>query len=139
MASWFAPINFLTMDEQHRANPVCRSQFSPHDAPDSPESRWLGAPIQTIPDAVTAASPLSYIDGATNLPPFHLENGDEDCLVPGEQTGELAAALRAEGAAVTHLVVPGAGHGRHFPASRQMPGVIRFFDGALKATSARER
>ena len=133
VVSWFAPINFLTMDDQHRANPVCRSQFTPHDAPDSPESRWLGAPIQTIPETARAASPLSYIDAATNLPPFHLEAGDEDCLVPGEQSGELAGALTAKGATVTHLVVPGAGHGRRFPASRQMPGVIRFFDSVLKA------
>src|SRR3954447_15054697 len=133
VASWFAPINFLTMDEQHRANPVCRSQFHPHDAPDSPESRWLGAPIQTIPDQVRAASPLAYLDGAQELPPFHLENGDEDCLVPGEQTGELADALAARGAQVTHHVVNGAGRGRRFPAADRMPAVIAFFDRFVSA------
>ena len=34
VASWFAPIDFLTMDEQHRANAVCASQFHPHDGAD---------------------------------------------------------------------------------------------------------
>jgi hypothetical protein len=52
--------------------------------------------------------------------------------VPGEQTGELAAALHAAGAAVAHRVVEGAGHGMRFPAAQEMPGVIRFFDDVLK-------
>ena len=131
VASWFAPIDFLTMDEQHRANAVCASQFHPHDALDSPESRWLGAPIQTIPEEVRAASPLAYLDEAAELPPFHLEAGDEDCSVPGEQTGQLAAALRERGADVTHHVVRGAGHGRRFPAAERMPGVVAFFQRTL--------
>jgi hypothetical protein len=64
VASWFAPINFLTIDDQHRGNPVCKSQFNSHDAADSPESRWLGAPIQTIKATAREASPLTYVGSA---------------------------------------------------------------------------
>ena len=35
VASWFAPIDFLTMDEQHRANAVCASQL--HSARPRPQ------------------------------------------------------------------------------------------------------
>ena len=137
VASWFAPIDFLTMDDQHRANPVCRTRFRSHDAPDSPESRLMGAPIQTIPDAVRAASPLAHLHAAQDLPPFHLAAGDQDCSVPGEQTAQLAAALAERGATVTHRVVRGAGHGRGFPAAQEMPHVVDFFDRTL--TSRRSR
>ena len=84
VASWFAPIDYLAVDDQHRANPVCRTRFQSHDAPDSPESRLMAAPIQTIPDADRAASPLARVDAAEHLPPFHLAAGDQDCSVPGE-------------------------------------------------------
>ena len=109
------PIDFLTMDDQHRANEHCRSVFQPHDDADSPESRWMGAPIQTIPDPCgrRARSPTS--SRGRELPPFHLEHGDRDCSVPGEQTGRLAAALTAVGADVTHRVVEGAGHATALP------------------------
>jgi acetyl esterase/lipase len=137
VASWFAPIDFLTMDDQHRANPVCRTRFRSHDAPDSPESRLMGAPIQTIPDAVRAASPLAPLDAAQDLPPFHLAAGDQDCSVPGEQTAQLADALAERGATVTHRVVRGAGHGRGFPAAQEMPHVVDFFDRTLRARPGR--
>ena len=60
------------------------------------------------PETARAASPLSYIDAATNLSPFHLEAGDEDCLFPGSSPANSPAPT-AKGATVTHLVVPGAG------------------------------
>lgn len=132
VAAWFAPIDFLTMDDQHRANPACADRFHPHDAADSPESRWLGAPIQTVPDRVREASPLAYLDDAAPLPPFHLAHGDRDDKVPGEQTGQLADALARHGAVVTHRVVAGAGHGRDFPAADELPHVIAFFDRHLR-------
>ncbi len=132
VAAWFAPIDFLTMDDQHRANPACADRFLPHDAADSPESRWLGAPIQTIPERVREASPLAYLDGADPLPAFHLAHGDRDDKVPGEQTGQLAEALTRRGAVVTHRIVAGAGHGRDFPVADELPHVIAFFDRHLR-------
>jgi acetyl esterase/lipase len=133
MASWFAPIDFLTMDEQHRTNAVCIAGFASHDAADSPESRWMGAPIQTIEDKVKAASPLAYIESAQQLPPFYLEHGDQDCHVPAEQTAQLAAALKTKGANVTHRVIAGAGHATSFPSTQELPSVVAFFEHALKA------
>ena len=47
-----------------------------HDAPNSPESRLVGAPIQTVPDRVKAASPLTYV--AAGAPPFLLMHGLAD-------------------------------------------------------------
>ena len=46
---------------------------APHDAPNSAESRLVGAPIQTVPDKVRAASPLTYVHAGA--PPFLLMHG----------------------------------------------------------------
>src|SRR5436190_12075678 len=44
-----------------------------HDEASSAESRLMGAPIQTIPDKVKAASPITYV--AKGAPPFLLMHG----------------------------------------------------------------
>ena len=45
-----------------------------HDAPDSPESQLIGAPIREHPDLVARANPISYIGPDT--PPFLIVHGD---------------------------------------------------------------
>jgi acetyl esterase/lipase len=102
---WFGPSDFAQMDAQ------ASQQGCPpdHGAADSPESAYLGAPIGTVPEKVRAASPITYIDSAD--PPFLLQKGSEDCMVPVGQSQVLAEALRKAGVPVTHEVLEGAGHG----------------------------
>jgi len=107
---WYGPANFLTMDAQAKNPGGCRQTPQLHDHKRSPESRWLGAPIQTVPAKAAAANPISYLAGARTLPPFMVAHGDSDCVVPYGQSLELVAALREHGATVTFTLLAGAGH-----------------------------
>jgi acetyl esterase/lipase len=80
----------------------------PHDAPTSPESRLVGAPIQTVPDKVRAASPLTYVTG--NAPPFLIMHGLADSSVPHGQSVILYEALAAAGNDVTLRLIDGLPH-----------------------------
>jgi len=66
-----------------------------HDAPQSAESRLVGAPIQTAPDRVAAASPLTYVK--PGAPPFLIMHGLADNSVPHGQSVMLYEALAKAG------------------------------------------
>ncbi len=80
----------------------------PHDAPASPESRLVGAPIQTVPDRVRAASPLTYV--TAGAPPFLLMHGLADNSVPHGQSVLLYEALAKAGNDVTLRLIDGLPH-----------------------------
>ena len=80
----------------------------PHDAPNSPESRLVGAPIQTVPDRVKAASPLTYV--AAGAPPFLVMHGLADNSVPHHQSVMLYEALAAAGNTATLRLIDGLPH-----------------------------
>lgn len=112
VVAWDAPSDFLVMDRQTAEHPPEGGDgpVQGHDASDSPESRFLGAPIQEVPDIAARANPMSYLGSAPSLPPFFLAVGTGDRLIPHQQTLALAEALRAHGAAVTLEVIEGALH-----------------------------
>jgi acetyl esterase/lipase len=80
----------------------------PHDSPTSPESRLVGAPIQTVPDRVRAASPLTYV--RAGAPPFLIMHGLADNSVPHGQSVLLYDALAAAGNDVTLRLIDGLPH-----------------------------
>jgi acetyl esterase/lipase len=108
----FGPTDFLQADAQFAsATPAaCSGQVLAQDPADSPESAFLGAPIQTVPDQAAAANPITYIATAKTLPVFLVAHGDSDCQVPNQQSQILHKALRAAGATSTFNVIQGAGH-----------------------------
>ena len=71
--------------------------------------RYLGAAIADVPELVRKANPITYI--SKEDPPFFLQKGTEDCLVPFAQSGLLAEALKAAGPKVAFDKIEGAGHG----------------------------
>jgi acetyl esterase/lipase len=103
VVDWYGPTELLTMDEQ--APP---SSFQPHNAPDSPEARMVGAPIQQDKERARHASPITYVSAAA--PPFLIQHGTADRIVPVGQGRALAGALEAAGAKVTMIDVAGADH-----------------------------
>jgi acetyl esterase/lipase len=109
----YGPTDFLQMDAQFAAAPpaACNGQVQAHDPADSPESAYLGAPIQTVPDQAAAANPITYIGAAKTLPVFLIAHGDSDCLVPNQQSEILHEALQAAGATSTFNLIEGASHG----------------------------
>jgi acetyl esterase/lipase len=106
-----------------------------HDAATSDESRFLGGAIQTLPERAATANPISYI--TADDPPFLIEHGTVDKLIPFHQSQLLADALRAAGRTVTFVPVANAGHGGSLfdkPAATQP--IYDFFDAVLRAPAA---
>jgi len=88
---WFGPIDFLSLDDQLRASGKGKPE---HGEAWSPESRFVGVPLaEADPDLLRRTNPLNYL--APGLPPFLIQHGDNDDLVPVEQSFLLADRLRA--------------------------------------------
>jgi len=124
---WYGPSDFLQMDAQFIAGPPTGDvpPVQNHDEPNSPESRWIGGPIQELPEATARANPISYVAGAIGaLPPFFLSAGTSDHLVPYQQTLILADALRAHGTPVELPILDGALHGdQRFESELTQPAI----------------
>ena len=86
----YAPIDFLQLDKLLAG---CKGPMMgpPHDSPQSFESSYLGAPIQTVPKLAQAANPITYIDGSGA--DFLIQGGGHDCAVGVEQSRLLYKAL----------------------------------------------
>ena len=129
VVDWFGPIDFLKMDEQF-AGTSCEQS---HNAANSPESKLVGAEIQTVPDLVATTNPMNYI--TADDAPFFIENGTADCNIPPIQNKNLADALSAVIGAdnVTYVSLEGAGHGgSQFETAENLKLVIDFLDKNLK-------
>ena len=129
VVDWFGPIDFLKMDEQF-AGTSCEQS---HNAANSPESKLVGAEIQSVPELVKTTNPMNYIDATDS--PFFIENGTADCNIPPIQNKDLADALTAAIGAdkVTYVSLEGAGHGgEQFETEENLKLVIGFLDTYLK-------
>jgi dienelactone hydrolase len=80
-----------------------------HADPKSPESLLLGCAIETCPDRVAAANPITYVDRRD--PPVLLTHGQQDLLVPYDQSVLLFSALERACNDATFFTLPQAGHG----------------------------
>lgn len=104
--AFYPPTNFLTMDAW--AVRKCDPQNC-HDGENSPESRLVGCAIQSCPDKVKSASPLSYITPAD--PPIMILHGGSDQLVPHNQGEQLYMALNKACRDAIFINLPKAPHG----------------------------
>lgn len=105
VVDWFGPINFLTMESDARK---ANLNWPSHDAPDAPEALLVGGPVQDMREAVLAASPLTYVNATA--PPFLIQHGTKDRMVPLAQSQALADKLKAAGCDVTLTAIEGADH-----------------------------
>jgi acetyl esterase/lipase len=129
VVDWFGPTDFLQMDKQF-AGTSCPAN---HDQADSPESKLVGAPIQTVPDKVKLVNAITYV--SPKAPPFLIQHGTADCNVPPQQGQLLYDALKpAIGADnVTLTFLEGAGHGgAQFSDAANMELVLDFLAKHLK-------
>ena len=99
-----------------------------HDAADSPEAKLLGGPIHQNIEAAQRANPIAYI--TKDDPPFLIVHGDNDKIVPHNQSQLLYEALKSAGVPVKFHTVKRAGHGFSRPKVDKM--VEDFFDKHLK-------
>ena len=126
VCNWFGPSDFLRMNDfPGRID---------HDAASSPESLFIGGPIQQNKEKTTAANPITYV--TSDDPPFLHMHGDKDKLVPYNQSELLHAALRKAGAPSELYQVKNGDHGfRGATEDTQQQlsdRVVRFFDQQLK-------
>lgn len=104
--AFYPPTNFLAMDAW--ALRRCKGQEC-HDSEGSPESQLVGCPIQSCPEKVKAASPMTYVSAAD--PPLMILHGNSDPLVPHNQGEALYMALNKACREAVFVSLPKAGHG----------------------------
>jgi acetyl esterase/lipase len=123
VVDFFGPTELFTM----QAQTVIQGPIN-HDAPESPESKLIGATVKEAKAKADKASPLTYVSkgGA----PILIMHGDKDPLVPLKQSEVFLEALKKAGVDATLHVVPGAGHGFGGPEIDEKVGA--FFASHLK-------
>ncbi len=104
--AFYPPTNFLEMDRYMLRK--CEGAAC-HDTEQSPESRLVGCAIQTCPEKVRAATPMTYITAAD--PPLLILHGNSDQLVPHNQGEQLYMALNKACRDAIFISVPKAPHG----------------------------
>lgn len=133
VVDWFGPTNFLLMDEQLTASGLAPLKGTEHSGANSPESWLLGAKITGVPDLVQAANPETYI--RENTPPFLIQHGVIDPVVPVQQSMGLAENLKrvcGEDRVILELF-EGFEHGdRRFESPVNVKRVLDFLDSHLK-------
>lgn len=134
VVAWFSPTDFLKMDEQLTASGLTPMPGMEHCAAGSPESRLLGEQITKIPKRVKAANPETYV--TSSAPPFFLQHGTLDAIVPVQGSIRLAEKLeQALGKDKVKLeLLEGAGHGDpRFETPENVKKVLDWVDQQLKA------
>ncbi len=121
VCDFFGPTDFSKMS--------CFWSRMDHDAPDSPESKLIGGPMQQNKDKVQRANPIAYV--TKDDPPFLIVHGDKDPLVPHNQSEMLYDALKKAGVDATFYTVRGGGHGG-FTDPNVQPLVTTFFNQHLR-------
>jgi len=130
VVDWFGPTDFLLMDQQFAGIPESQT----HDAPDSPESLLVGAPIQSRPDLVRVMNPITYISSSSAS--FLIQHGTADSVVPFQQSQILYDALKAvigeQRVTLTPLESAGHGGGPQFWTSSNVKVILGFLDKHLR-------
>ncbi len=133
VVDWCGPSeDFLRMDVEFK---LSGSGIPDHSGPNSPESRLLGRHIIEIPELVKFASPMTYAH--KGIPPFLIQHGTLDQIVPVEQSINFASALiKAAGKEKVNLDIIPDLHHHGDPAwdSIEMSNkVFQFLDRYLKS------
>jgi acetyl esterase/lipase len=126
---WFGPINFATMVSEGLALGFS-SSYNVNN-----ESQYVGVDANDPANITTVnkANPTTYID--KNDPPFWIEVGSADPLIPYTQSLNFYKALKdvLGDSKVSYDLLDGAGHGgSQFSTSANMQKVITFFNNHLK-------
>jgi len=93
----------------------------------------MGKALTLVPDLVKQANPETYIDA--NDPPFFIQHGTADVLIPSQQSVDFAAALRKVLGTkkVSIELLAGAGHaGAAFFTDANIAKVMAFLDTYLE-------
>jgi acetyl esterase/lipase len=134
----YGPTDFLQMDAQML--PGACASFNQifglsecHNDVKSPESLLVGCAIQSCPERVQAANPITYV--TRNAPAFLIAHGQADALVPHHQSELLFEALKAACVPATFYSVPDVGHTREIVSPDNPTSVVRSTFGCREGIS----
>ena len=131
----FGPTDFNTVMQQAADDKNVKNIFK-FNTPADPYSGLIGVSLGSDKQKGEAVSPVHYV--SKDNAPFLILHGTWDALVPYAQSGELVAALKAQGVDVLLQTLPGSGHGGPMfgkPAVNEM--VLKFFDKHLKGADVK--
>lgn len=117
VVDWFGPTDFMVMDS-------CGSSMA-HNAPNSPESKLIGGPIQDNKDKCTLANPITYVDSGD--PHFLIIHGDKDPLVPYCNSELIYVALQKSNVSSRFVLVPDGQHGPGVHVEQNFKLMVDFF------------
>jgi acetyl esterase/lipase len=118
VVDWFGPTDFTRMGGSH-------------DDANAPEARLIGGPVQENKEKAAKANPITYV--TRDSAPFLIMHGEEDKVVPINQSELLDEALRKAGVESTFVHIPYNGHGGPgFASPENRKKVEEFFEKHLK-------
>jgi acetyl esterase/lipase len=123
VCDYFGPTDFTVF--------VTTPGYERHATANSPEAKLLGGPVAENKDKAARASPITYV--SRDDPAFLIVHGDEDPVVPINQSQLLHDALERAGVNSHFHTIKGGGHGQGFGGAEIEPMVNGFFDRVLKA------
>lgn len=126
VVDFYGPTDLTKIAVQSKAN----SKID-HDAPDAPEAKLLGGPVQAKKELAAKANPITFV--TKDDPPVLILHGDEDPLVPLGQSEIFMEALKKAGVECELVVIKGGGHGgAGFGTPENQEKIAKFFERHLK-------
>lgn len=126
----FGPAHLSTMHGQLAAR-----GGNPQPPGRTPECVLLGGPVADLPEKARLASPVCHV--SADDPPFLILHGEDDRLVPVDQSRELHDALEKVGVRSRLKTFVGLGHG--IPPAESLPLIRAFLKEALAGGEATSR
>ena len=115
VVDWFGPADYRLADAQQQLTAAL----------------LLGCPIALCPDKAALASPVSHVDGAD--PPFLIQHGTADRVVPIDHSEALHGELLAAAVRSTFTRLDGAGHATaEFLTAENLARIDAFLDAELR-------
>jgi len=130
VVDFFGPTDLLQM----QAHALPGSRFD-HNSPMAPEALLIGGPVQENREKAQQANPIQYV--TPGAAPFLIVHGEQDPLVPCNQSELLYDALQKAKVKVTFYKIAGAGHGGPaFDSVMMRAAALAFLDANLKSNSS---
>ena len=126
-----AVVDFYGPSDVTRINDGPRDPQFTADKSKIPEDILFGGCVIDHPEIAQPGNPLNYIEKDKPLPPFLIAHGDEDPMVPFNQSVLTAQKLLETEHRVEFYKVVGAGHGTFMWNEEVIQLVIRFFKAWL--------
>jgi acetyl esterase/lipase len=115
VVDWFGPTDYKLVDADQQLTAAL----------------LLGCPIAVCPEKAALASPVSHVDGSD--PPFLIQHGTADRVVPIVHSERLHAELLAAAVRSTFTRIEGAGHATvEFLTAENLARIDAFLDAELR-------